>query len=239
LDHILGLAGLSSTFGRWEAIEQLEIYGGEPALRRVKTLLEMVVMPPIEIDYRLLTPGPILEDKNFTLSAFPVSHRGGGCFGFLFEEKSRRPFNADKAQALQIPHGPERKLLIAGEAITLADGRVIQPQQVLDEEIPGTKLAFMEDVGETASLKAYVQDADAMVIEATYLEAEVEMARQFGHITAAEGARLARDANVKTLYLTHVSRRYREREILAEAQAIFPETVVVRDFDRAQVSRKP
>jgi len=238
LDHILGLAGLTSTFGRWEAIERLEIYAGEPALKRVRILLDQVVMPPMQIAYQALKPGLIFEDKTFTLSAFPVSHRGSGCFGFLFEEKSRRPFNAAKAEALNIPHGPERKRLIAGESITLVDGQVIQPDDVLEEEIQGTKLAFIADVGETKSLLKYVKDADAMVIESTYLNSEVEMARKFGHITAAEAATLAHRADVKTLYLTHLSRRYREKEISAEAQAIFPNTIIARDFDRVQVSRR-
>ena len=238
LDHILGLAGLASTFGRWEAIEALDIYAGEPALKRVRVLLDQVVMAPLQINYRRLKPGPIFEDKNLTLSAFPVKHRGGGCFGFLFEERARRPFNAKKAEVLKIPHGPERKRLIAGESITLADGRIIWPDDVLDDEIAGTKLAFIEDVGETDSLAQYMAEADALVIEATYLQAEVEMAHQFGHITAAEAARLALKTNVNQLYLTHVSRRYREKDIIAEAQAIFPNTLVVRDFDRVQVSHK-
>ena len=238
LDHILGLAGLASTFGRWEAIDTLEIYGGESTLKRVRTLIEQVVMPPLKIIYHTLTPGVIFEDKTLTLSAFPVSHRGSGCFGFLFEEKAKRPFNAKKADVLQIPHGPERKRLIDGEPITLADGRTIQPSDVLGNAIPGTKLAFIADVGETASLKPYVQDADAMVIESTYLNSEVKMARQFGHLTAKEAAELAIEANIKQLYLTHVSRRYREKEIVTEAQAIFPEARVVRDFDRVQVTGK-
>jgi len=238
LDHILGLAGLASTFGRWEAIEALDIYAGEPALKRVRVLLDQVVMAPLQINYRRLKPGPIFEDKNLTLSAFPVKHRGGGCFGFLFEERARRPFNAKKAEVLKIPHGPERKRLIAGESITLADGRIIWPDDVLEDEIAGTKLAFIEDVGETDSLAQYMAEADALVIEATYLQAEVEMARQFGHITAAEAARLALKTNVNQLYLTHVSRRYREKDVIAEAQAIFPNTLVVRDFDRVQVSHR-
>jgi ribonuclease Z len=238
LDHILGLAGLASTFGRWEAIEALDIYAGEPALKRVRVLLDQVVMAPLQINYRRLKPGPIFEDKNLTLSAFPVKHRGGGCFGFLFEERARRPFNAKKAEVLKIPHGPERKRLIAGESITLADGRIIWPDDVLDDEIAGTKLAFIEDVGETDSLAQYMAEADALVIEATYLQAEAEMARQFGHITAAEAARLALKTNVNQLYLTHVSRRYREKDVIAEAQAIFPNTLVVRDFDRVQVSHR-
>jgi len=241
LDHILGLGGLASTFSRWEAVDHLEIYGGEPALRRVRTLIEEVVLgnavPPIHIEYRPLIPGLVFEDATFTLHAFPVRHRGGGCFGFTFAEKPRRPFNAEKAAALNVPFGPERKRLVNGESVTLADGRVIHPDDVLEDEIPGAKLVFMADVGDTTGLAKVVRGASAMVIEATYLHADVELARRFGHITAAEAATLARDAGVGTLYLTHLSRRYRDRDVLAEAQAIFPNTVVVRDFDRVQVTR--
>ncbi len=241
LDHILGLGGLASTFNRWEAIEVLDIYGGAFTLRRVKTLIEEVVLghaePPLTINYHTLQPGLIFEDKNFTLSALPVSHRGPDCFGFLFEEKSRRPFEAKKAEALKIPQGPVRRDLVAGKSITLADGRVIHPADVLGPPISGAKLVFIADVGITEGLLDIAQDAQALVIEATYLHEDVQLARRFGHITAAEGARLAKAANVKTLYLTHLSRRYRDRDILAEAQAIFPNTIVVQDFDRFQVVR--
>jgi len=75
------------------------------------------------------------------------------------------------------------------------------------------------------------------VIEATYLESEAAMAQRFGHITAAQAAALAKEANVRKLYLTHVSRRYRKRDILAEARTIFPNTVVVNDFDHVQVTK--
>ena len=76
-----------------------------------------------------------------------------------------------------------------------------------------------------------------LVIEATYLRREADMARRFAHLTAAQAAQLARDARVRRLVLTHLSRRYREAEILEEAQAIFPETVVARDFDHFRVLR--
>lgn len=242
LDHILGLGGLASTFSRWEAIDRLEIHGGAPALSRVKVLIEEVVLgnaePPIHIDYCPITAAPLFEDKSFTLTAFPVSHRGPGCYGFVFEEKSRRPFNAKKAEVLKVPVGPERKKLVAGEAVTLADGRTIHPDDVLGAELPGTKLVFIADVGRTDTLVETARNADALVIEATYLNVDAEMARQFGHITAAQAATLAKEANVKRLFLTHLSRRYREQEVLAEAQAIFPNTMVVRDFDRVQVARE-
>jgi ribonuclease Z len=87
------------------------------------------------------------------------------------------------------------------------------------------------------NLRPYVQDADGLVIEATYIKAEEELAESFGHITAAQAAGLAKEANVRHLYLTHLSRRYRERDVLEEAQAVLPSAVVARDFDRFQVKR--
>ncbi len=241
LDHILGLGGLASTFSRWEAIDHVEIFAGQSALRRVKTLIETVVLgnarPPIRIDYCPLADAPILEDATFKLTPFPVSHRGPGCYGFLFEEKPRRPFNPQKATALNLPIGPIRKQLVEGQSVTLSDGRVIHPDDVLDDEISGVKLAFMADVGKTEGLEKVVKNADAMVIESTYMHADADMAKRFGHITATQAAMLAKKANVKKLILTHISRRYRERDILAEAQAIFPNTSVARDFDRYIVTK--
>ena len=239
LDHMLGLGGLASTFSRWEAIDRVEIYAGAWALDRVKDLLLGVVLrgtePPMQIDFVELEPGPVVEDDKFRLSAFPVSHRGPDCFGFAFEEKPHHPFLVEKAEALGVPAGPERKKLVSGEAITLADGRTITPDQVLGEPVPGAKLVFVGDAGRTDNLVDVARDADALVIEATYLEVEADMAREFGHLTAAQAARLAVEAGVRELYLTHISRRYREPEVLAEAQAIFPAVQVARDFDRIKI----
>ena len=77
-----------------------------------------------------------------------------------------------------------------------------------------------------------------LVTEATYLRREADLARRFAHLTAAQAARLARDAGVYQLVLTHVSRRYREAEILEEARSIFSDTVVARDFDHFRVLRR-
>ncbi len=242
LDHILGLGGLASTFSRWEAINTMEIYGGSRTLERVKDLLLKVVLRadklPIKIDFIPLKPGLIFEDKGFQLSAFPVSHRGADCFGFLFQEKSRRPFLNNKAEAFGVPFGPERRRLVVGESITLADNRVIHPDDVLGPEIPGVKLVFIADTGRTDNLVDVAKNADALVIEATYLDVDAKMARNFGHITAAQAARLAVEANVNQLYLTHLSRRYRELDVLNEARSIFPNTIVARDFDRVKVMKE-
>ena len=241
LDHILGLAGLLSTFMRWETIEKLEIFGGQWALDRVHDLIYGIVLrgakPPMDLQLLQIQPGLIFAEGGSTITAFPVWHRGPDCFGYLFEEKPRRPFIPDKAEALNIPMGPLRRDLVDGKPVTLPDGRTISPDQVLGPSRPGTRLVHIGDVGRTAELVEICQGADTLVIEATYLQEEAEMAERFAHLTARQAAELAAQAGVAHLILTHVSRRYREREVLAEAQAIFPNTIVARDFAAFQVRR--
>jgi ribonuclease Z len=241
LDHILGLAGLISTFSRWETIDALEIYAGRWALERIQELIFGVVLrganPPMTLNLIEIQEGVIFSADDFSLRAFPVWHRGPDCFGFLFEEKDRRPFLAEKAADLDIPPGPWRRDLVAGQTVTLPDGRLIQPEQVLGPSRPGARLIHVGDVGRVNELVEVCRNADVLVIEATYLQEEAEMARKFAHLTAASAAELALKADVRQLILTHISRRYRERDVLAEAQAIFPNTVVARDFDNFQVRR--
>jgi len=241
LDHILGLAGLISTFSRWETIDELEIFAGRWALDRIRELIFGVVLrgaePPMSLRLREIQPGPIFEDDDFYVSAFPVWHRGPDCFGFLFEEKERRPFLPEKAELLNIPPGPWRRDLVNGQTVTLPDGRIIHPDQVLGPVREGIRLVHVGDVGRTQELEAVCQGADALVIEATYLDEEAEMADQFAHLTARRAAELAVKVGIRHLILTHISRRYRERDVLTEAQAIFPATVVARDFDIYQIKR--
>ncbi len=235
LDHILGLAGLLSTLMRWETMEELEIFGGRGTMDRIHDLIYGVVLrgarPPVPIHLRVVGPGPFLELDDLTISAFNVHHRGSDSLGYVFQEKGRRPFLPEKAEELDIPPGPWRRDLVEGQSITLPDGRKIEPDMVLGEFRPGTRLVVVGDTGETNSLVEHARDADALVIEATYLQEEAEMGRQFSHLTAKSSAELAKRANVGQLILTHLSRRYREKDVLEEAQTVFPRTYVARDFD--------
>jgi len=241
LDHILGLGGLMSTFLRWEAIDELEILGGRSALDRVHDLLYGVVLrgkqPPMPLTLREIKPGVFFEGDDFMVTAISVTHRGPDCLGYIFETKARRPFLAEKADELGVPFGPERRDLVDGKTITLKNGRTVKPDDVLGAWQNGTKLVVVGDTGRTDNLLEHCRNADALVIESTYLEEEAEMAGQFSHLTAKKAAELAREAGVKKLILTHLSRRYRERDVLAEAQAVFPGAVVARDFDSFQIKR--
>ena len=168
LDHILGLGGLMSTFMRWESIEELEIFGGRGALERVKTLINDVVLrganPPMKLHYREIGPGVLFETDDFTVTAFPVTHRGPDCLGYLFEEKARRPFLAEKATELGVPFGPERRRLVEGASVTLADGRIVTSEDVLGDFQRGTKLMVVGDTGRTDDLLEPARGADALVI---------------------------------------------------------------------------
>lgn len=241
LDHILGLAGIISTFLRWEVMDEVDIYGTQHTLDRVYDLIYKVVLRGYRgkspVTLHVVEPGLFFETERFSVSAFPVDHRGSDSLGYRFEEYSRRPFLPEKAAELNIPPGPWRRDLVDGKPIILPDGRSIDPEQVLGEARKGTSLVVVGDTGQVENLRPYVQDADGLVIEATYINAETELAENFGHITAAQAAGLAKDANVKSLYLTHLSRRYRERDVLEEAQTVLPSAIVARDFDRFQIKR--
>jgi len=223
-------------------MEGLEIYGGKWALDRIQALIYGIVMPEEQANIPIhlvdLHPGLFFEDKDFTVSAFPVTHRGPGCFGFIFQEKSRRPFLNEKAEALGVPFGRERASLVAGEPLILPDGRTIQPDDVLGPDLPGARYVHIGDVGRTDNIHEYVQDAHALVMEATYLDADADLAKQFGHMTAGAAARLAAETNVQTLILSHISHRSRERDVLAEAQHYFPNSYVARDFDRFSINKE-
>lgn len=240
LDHLLGLAGLVSSLNRWDVDQQkMTIYGSPKTIQRARDLILGIVLRGrrgnIWIDFMELTPGLFFEDGKLSISAFSVQHRGSESLGYCFETKARRPFLNERAEALGVPFGPERSRLVAGESITLADGRVIMPDDVLGAAEAGTKLVYVGDVDNPYPLLPVVQGADALVIEATYADEEADMVRTHGHITARIAATFARDANVKALYLNHISRRYHGHEIEAQAREIFPTAVVVRDFDRVSV----
>ena len=239
LDHYFGLGGMLSTLAQWETLDRLRIYGGNAVLDRVEGLIYRIAFrgqkPPMKIELVAIKPGVLVSADDFDVVAFPVRHRGPDCFGFLFQEHSRRPFLNERATELGVPNGPERRELVKGAPITLADGRVIQPDDVLGPLQRGCKLMMTGDCAETESLVKIARDADAIVTEATYLDVDAELARSYGHLTAGDAARFALEAGARQLMLNHISGRNSEKDIADEARAIFPNAVVARDFDTFKI----
>ncbi len=125
--------------------------------------------------------------------------------------------------------------LAAGRPVTIEGGRTIDPEDVLDPPRGGKKLVVIGDTETTEGLAKHAADADLLVIEATFLDRDAPTARDYGHLTAAEAAQFAATNNVRELVLTHLSGRYEDDEILAEAARIFPSVRIAADFDRITV----
>jgi ribonuclease Z len=140
-------------------------------------------------------------------------------------------FDVEAANRLGLRDGPDRGVLQRGEAVTLPDGRVVSPEEVLGPPRAGRKLVLAGDTAPAASVVQAAQGAELLVHEATFLADEAERARETLHSTAGGAALLAREAGVTLLALTHLSARYFGHQVVEEAREVFPETVVPRDFD--------
>ncbi len=242
LDHVLGLAGLVASLGEGAAEPVLTLYGGAETIDLVRRLIKDVVLPEtdqrVDIRFEAIVTGVPIACQTVRVVPVPVIHRGGGSFGYLFEEPASRPFDAARAERLGVTPGPMRHLLREGQSVRGADGHVITPDDVMGAPEPGTRLLVIGDTAEIVSLLPYAKDIDGLVVEATFLDHERDKARQNGHLVAADAARLARDAGVGTLILTHISARYEGHEILAEARAIFPAAQLASDLARFKIPKR-
>lgn len=230
-DHYLGLPGMLKTFALRGRELPMTIYG-PPGLRDLFGSLRRI-FGRLTYDYELveLVADDVLTRDGYELRTFAVDH-GVSAVGYAFVEDSRPGrFDVDVADALGVPPGPERGALQAGEEVQVAGGRVVSPNEVLGPPRQGRKLVLTGDTAPFPAVVAAAVDADVMVHEATFLEDERERARDTAHSTAADAAAVAQEAGVGLLALTHLSNRYSGREAAEEARAVFPETVVPRDFD--------
>jgi ribonuclease Z len=233
-DHVLGIPGLLSTLRLQQSGDIMRIHGGPRTLDVVARMLAGLWdqgRAPISLELLPLAEGQVIDAGEFTVHCFPVRHRDTDSFGFCFESRARRHLVSDRLAALGVPDGPVRKDLAEGRPVTLEDGRTIDPEQVLGPPARAKKLVVVGDTETTEGLSDHVRDADLLVIEATFLERDSAIALDYGHLTAAKAAEFAAKSNVKQLVLTHVSGRYPEADILAEAAKSFPNSRVAADFD--------
>ena len=234
-DHYLGLPGMLKTFALRGREVPITIYG-PPGLSDLFSSLKRI-FGKLTYPYELveLSPGDSLEREDYRLTTFSVAH-GVSSVGYALVEDDRPGrFAVETADSLGVPSGPERGALQRGEPVTLADGRVVTPDQVLGEPRPGRTIVIAGDTGPSPTVVEAARGAELLVHEATFLEDERERARETAHSTALEAAELARDAEVSMLALTHLSNRYFGPEAAREARAVFPDTVVPRDFDVIEI----
>jgi ribonuclease Z len=230
-DHYLGLPGLLKTFALRGREAPLTIYGPSGLRELVDALRRIFGWLSYPLVLEELDPGDALERGDHRIVAFSAHHRVPANGYAIIEDERPGRFDVDAALALGIPEGPLWGRLQRGESVDLPDGRSIGPEHVLGVPRPGRRVVFTGDTEPARSVLEAAYEADLLVHEATFGSEESERAQETGHTTAAGAAELARLAGVRLLALTHLSNRYFGPELAREARAVFPDTVVPKDFD--------
>ena len=232
-DHIIGIIGLMRTMALQGRTERLTLWGPRGAtrvLRRAEQFGFDRLGFPVEITE--LEANQPLRRKGYELIPFEVDHRGSVSLGYALVEETRKGrFNPDLARELGIPEGPLWGQIHRGVAVTLPDGRRIDPSQLVGPTRPGRRVVITGDTRPCAATIEMARNADLLVHESTFGDEEAERAIETGHSTAREAAMVARDADVRRLVLTHFSARYSydASELEREARQLFPNVTAARD----------
>jgi ribonuclease Z len=229
-DHWLGLPGMLKTFSLRGRERPLTVYG-PPGLKALFNAMRIVIGKNT-YDLRLveLEPGQELARDGYLIAPFAVDHRVTAYGYALVEHPRPGRFDEAKARELGVTPGPDYGRLQRGEAV---DG--VDPSLVVGPARPGRKIVLSGDTAPTERTRAIAHGADLLVHEATFIEDDAERAAETSHSTALAAARLAAEADVKMLALTHVSPRYSGGELRDEARSVFENTIVPRDFDSVEI----
>lgn len=242
-DHIFGLPGLLSSRSFQGGESTLTIYGPKGIEEYVKTSLrlsESHLKYPLKF-VEITETGVLFEEPKFTVYCEELDHRIK-CYGYRVVEKEfQGELQVDKLKEMNIPSGPIYKKIKDGEIVTLDDGRVIDGRDFIGEAKPGRIITILGDTRVHPNSEKLAEQADVLVHESTFNAEEGRMARSYYHSTTAQAATIAKKAGVKQLLLTHISARYLGKaahDLQVEAQAIFRNSKVVRDFDIIDIPMK-
>ncbi len=236
-DHFLGLPGLIQSMNFSGREKDLSVYGPRGTVETVDSLLHLGYFEPkFVIAAEDLADGDKVRLGNAVVKAVATEHTVPS-LGYVLEEDPRPgKFDPAKAKEFGVRPGPSFGRLQQGNAIVVA-GRTVTPEMVMGPRRRGRKIAISGDTRPSSNFAYAAEGADVMVHEATVASGLISDAREYGHATAAEAARLALEAHAKTLYLYHISSRYENPdELLNEARPIFPETYVAEDLMEVQVT---
>src|SRR5690349_6519013 len=231
-DHLLGVTGLLRTLGLMDRTAPVRLYGPKGAHRVLRAAIELGIERnkfPVEIEE--IRAGDRLTRADYDIVVFETEHRADTVGYALAEHTRLGRFHPERARELGIPEGPLWGELHRGRPVRLADGRVVGPGDLVGPPRQGRTVVYSGDTRPHLALIEAARGADLLIHEATFGGDEAERAVETGHSTAAEAARVAVEAGVRRLVLTHISPRYTRDapELLAEARAVFPDTQIARD----------
>lgn len=244
-DHIFGLMGLLASIGLAGTAHGIELYGPDGLSEYLRACGRLSYTHSSDrLRVHTVQPGLVYEDDEFTVSCLKLKHRVTA-HGYRIAEKDKPgQFKVEKAKALGIPPGPIYGELKQGKTITLPDGRRIRGKELCGKPEPGRKIAYCTDTLFCEAAIELAKDADVLIHEATFAHQDAQLAFERLHSTSTMAAQVALEAGVKQLILTHFSPRYAPgnplqlNDLLNEARAIFPQTILAHDFLTYEVPRR-
>lgn len=228
-DHVAGLPGFLLTMGNAERTEDLLIIGPKGIERVVNSLRVIAPELPFKIKFRELTEDfETIEANGYIIEAFRVNHKVT-CYGYSLKINRQGKFDAEAAKAMGIPLKYWSKLQ-KGDIITEGDN-VFTPEMVLGPPRKGIKVTYCTDTRPVPAISQNAKGADLFICEGMYGEPDKEAkAREYKHMTMYEAARLAKEADVNEMWLTHYSPSLvRPDEYLPKVRSIFERTKMPRD----------
>lgn len=228
-DHISGLPGLLLTMGNADRKEPLTLIGPKGLERVVSALRVIAPELPFPIIYKEIEGAEqTFELNGYRLKAFRVNHNVL-CYGYTMEIDRAGKFDVERAKEQEIPQ-KYWKHLQKGETIETGNG-ILTPDMVLGPPRKGLKLTYTTDTRPTHSIRENAKDSDLFICEGMYGEKEkAAKAVEYKHMTFYEAAHLAKDAQVKEMWLTHYSPSLtRPEEYMDEVRRIFPEAKAGKD----------
>ncbi|GAA0458477.1 ribonuclease Z [Alkalibacillus silvisoli] len=241
-DHIFGLPGLLSSRSFQEGTSKLEIYGPKGVKEFIETSLNVSQTHlKYSIEYYELIEGVLYEDEQIKVTAMPLVH-GVDSYGFLIEERDQiGPLIPEKLKEKGIKPGPIYQEIKNCEVLTLEDGTEIVRDEVTGSDIPGRKVAILGDTLPFDGVVDFVKEADVLVHEATFINEDARLAKDYNHSTSLQAVQIAKEAKVKKVLLNHISSRYQPEELqqaLKQLQEAYEPTIYVSDFDSYTVLKE-
>lgn len=229
-DHVSGLPGLLLTMGNAERTEPLKLIGPKGLERVVNALRVIAPELPFELEFVELTEAhETIPMNGYVIEAFRVNHNVT-CYGYSVLVPRAGKFHAERAREIGIPLKFWNRLQ-KGERIEDEDGKVYLPEMVLGEDRKGIKVTYCTDTRPTESIVEHARQADLFICEGMYGEKGKEAkAKEYKHMTFYEAARMAKDADVGELWLTHYSPSLvRAEEFMDDVRRIFPRAKAGKD----------
>ena len=233
-DHYLGVPGLLKTYDLTDRQVPLRVVGPPGLIDLFAALRRIVGRISYEVELVELGEGEAIRRDGYEVRSFPVDHRVRAYGYAIVEDERPGHLDPERAAELGVTHGPDLGRLQRGEAVE-AKGRTVRPDEVMGATRAGRKVVITGDTAPTEMTRLAAHEAQLLVHDGSFADAETQRAAETGHTTARQAAQLASDAGVEMLALVHASTRYDVRELLTEAREVMPTAIAPRDFDVVEI----